>query len=105
MARRHAHHVYVEVERAFNERSRVLLASAPSTRKWWATVFGANSSLPPHSSFLDSIARSAKGLREDKLYKNYSSLLFHMTYHRADHPLYEYLHHFLAARNTRGSTV
>ena len=50
MARRHAQHVYEEVERAFNKRGRSLLTSAASPRKWWSTVkttvFGATSCLP-----------------------------------------------------------
>ena len=51
VVRRHAQHVYVETERAFNEWSRVLLINAPNPRKWWSTVktavVGANSRLPP----------------------------------------------------------
>ena len=51
MTRRHAQHVYVEAERAFNEKSRVLLTNAPNPRKSWSTVktaaLEASSSLPP----------------------------------------------------------
>ena len=46
VACRRAQHMYVEAERAFNERRRALFTSAPSLRKWWATaktaVFGTN---------------------------------------------------------------
>ena len=34
-----------------------------------------------------------------------SLCLLYEIYHRADHPLHEYLHHFVAARNTRGSAA
>ena len=51
VARRHAQHVYVKTERAFNERSRALLMDALNPRKWWSTVktapFVTSSSLPP----------------------------------------------------------
>ena len=50
VARRHAQHVYVEAEQAFDEQSRKLLVNAPSPRKWRSTVktavFGASPSLP-----------------------------------------------------------
>ena len=50
VAHRHTQHLYALAERAFNDRSRTLLTSAPSPRKWWATVktavFCASSSLP-----------------------------------------------------------
>ena len=38
VARRHAQHVYVEAEQAFDEQSRALLANVISPRKWWSTV-------------------------------------------------------------------
>ena len=31
--------------------------------------------------------------------------LLYKIYHRKEHPLHEYLHHFVAARNTRGSAA
>ena len=50
VARRHAHLVYVAVERVFSERRTSILANALNPRKWWsivkAAVFGASSSLP-----------------------------------------------------------
>ena len=49
-ARRHSQRVYLEAEREFNERSKVLLKYAPNPRKWWPTVkaaaFGVSSNLP-----------------------------------------------------------
>ena len=51
VARRYTQHVYVEVERAFNERGNVLLSIASNPRNWWSTVkmavFGVSSSFLP----------------------------------------------------------
>ena len=53
VAHRRAQLVFEDAEPAFAERSKSILTTAPSPRKWWstvkATVFGASSSLPPLS--------------------------------------------------------
>ena len=65
MARRHAQHVYVDAERASNERSKAFLTNAPNLRKWWSTVkttvFDAGSSLPPLLDRRGRLVWSANG--------------------------------------------
>ena len=62
-------------------------------------------------SLLDIVIRSAEGCVSVNFVvlwhrRIVSDLyLLNKIYHRADHPLHEYLHHFVAARNTRGSVV
>ena len=64
-----------------------------------------------HLSLLDSVFCSAKVLCEGKLCclghrKKVSALrLLCKIYHRADHNLHKHLHHFVAARNTRGQAA
>ena len=59
-------------------------------------------------SLLDSVVRSAERLFEGKLCclgHIVLSLLYNFFFHRADHPLPEYLHHLVATRNTRASAA
>ena len=46
VVRCHARRVYMEAERAFNERSKALLTNTPNTRKRWSTVKTAIYGLP-----------------------------------------------------------
>ena len=68
------------------------------------------SSAESHLGLLDSVVRS-KEISEDELFclghrKKVSSLcLLCKINHRVDHPMNEYLHHFVVARNTRVSAV
>ena len=69
------------------------------------------SSAESHLNLLDSVVRSAERLCEGELCslghrRKVSTLcLLYAIYHRADRPLQEYLHHFVAARNTRPSAA
>ena len=60
---------------------------------------------------LESIVCSAERLCEGKLCclehrrKVCALCLLYKTYHRMDHPMSEYLNHFIAARNTRASAA
>ena len=62
-----------------------------------------------HLSLPDSIVRSAERLHDGKLHclgnrKTVSAFcLLYEIYHRANPPVNEYLHHFVAARNLRAS--
>ena len=64
-----------------------------------------------HLSLLKSAVRSAEELCESELcclgHRRKVSALFllYKIYHKADHSLHEYLYHFVAARNTRGSLL
>ena len=69
------------------------------------------SSTESHLSLLDSIVRCAERLCESELCclgrrRKVSTLcLLYKIYHRADYSLQEYLHHFVAVRNTRASAA
>ena len=69
------------------------------------------SSAESHLSLLDSVVRSAEGVCEDELRclrhrRKVSALcLLFNIYHRADHPLHEYLQSFVTACNTRNSAA
>ena len=60
-----------------------------------------------HLCLLDSIVRSPESLCESELcclgrkMKDSALCLEYEIYYRADHPLHECLHHFVAARNIR----
>ena len=60
---------------------------------------------------VNSVARSAARLCEGKLYylrhrsKISASRLRYKIYHRVDYPMLEYLHHFVAARNSSTATL
>ena len=60
------------------------------------------SSADSHLSLLDSVVRIAEGLCEALGHRRKDSALYfhYKIYHRPDHPLREYLLHFVAARNT-----
>ena len=64
-----------------------------------------------HWNLLERIVRSAKRLCEGELCclvhrKKVSALcLLYKVYHRVEHPMNEYLKHFVAARNTRASAA
>ena len=64
-----------------------------------------------HLSFVDSVVRSAERLYEDEFCclghrRKVSGLfLLYRIYDTRDLPMYEYLHHFVAARNTRASAA
>ena len=69
------------------------------------------SSSESHLDFLDSVVRSAKILCEGQLcclgHRRKASalcLLYEIT-HRVDHPMNEYLNHFVTFRNTRASAA
>ena len=68
------------------------------------------SSAESHLSLLEGIIRSAKRLRKGKpcclehRRKVYLCLLYKIHY-TVDHPKHKYLHHFVAARNTRVSAA
>ena len=65
----------------------------------------------PYFGLLDSVVRSTERLCEDqlcclRLRRKVSSLwLLYKIYHRTDHPMNEYLKHFVAALSTRTSTA
>ena len=69
------------------------------------------SSAESHLSLLDSVVRSAESLCERELCclghrrKASALCLLNEIYHRADHRLHVYLHHFVAACNTRASAA
>ena len=42
-----ANETYSEAKRQFSARDRDVLLNAQSPHKWWSTVFGSSSSLPP----------------------------------------------------------
>ena len=69
------------------------------------------SSAESQLSLLDSVVRGAERLYEGKLCclgqrRKVSALcLLYEIYRKADHPLNEYLHHFVAVRNTRASAA
>ena len=60
---------------------------------------------------LDSVVRSSERLREGELVwlehrrKVSAVCLLYKIYHRTDHPIHEYLHHCVAARNTQTSAA
>ena len=62
-------------------------------------------------SLLDRVVRSAEGLCDGELCclghrrRDCALCLLYKIYYRANHPLHEYLHHFVAVRNTRGSVA
>ena len=69
------------------------------------------SSAESHLGLLDSIVRSAEKLCEGELCcfgnkrKVRALCLQYKGYHRVNHPMNEYLKHFVAARNTRASAA
>ena len=69
------------------------------------------SSAESHLGLLDIVVRSAKRLCEGELcclgYRKKVSVLCSLygIYHRVDHPMNDYLNHFVATRSTRASTA
>ena len=77
----------------------------------WSIVLSVDVVCEVSLEITGSIVCSAAGMCEGELCclghrRKVSALcLLYKIYHRADHPLHEYLHHFVAARNTRGSAA